>query len=102
LEENYELENHSDLEAISALIEIIAEPRVQDLVLKILKPELIHQASVRSSVSMESFDRGVHISVRGTDLSSFRASVNSIMRLLNVIFGVLKTVSNTRDGKQGG
>jgi len=93
------LENYPDLEAITALIEVTTKPTIQHLVIDALKPELTRQVSSRSFVTMESFDRGVHISVRGTDLSSFRASVNSIMRLLNVVFGVLKSVSNAKDGE---
>lgn len=86
----------SDLEAISATIEIATEPSAQRVVLEVMKPELMQQASSRSSVAMESFDRGVRIRIRGTDLSSFRASVNSITRLLNLIFEVLRTVSNSK------
>jgi tRNA threonylcarbamoyladenosine modification (KEOPS) complex Pcc1 subunit len=100
--EDRELENPSDLKAVRALIEIAVGPRVQDLVLKVLKPELAQKASSRSSVTIESFNQGLHINVKGTDLSSFRASLNSIMRLLNVIFGVLRTLSITRDDVQGG
>jgi len=90
------------LEAISATIEIATEPRAQQVVLKVLKPELTQQVSSRSSVEMESVDHGVRIRVRGTDLSSLRASVNSIIRLLNLVFELLGTVSNSEDDLQGG
>jgi tRNA threonylcarbamoyladenosine modification (KEOPS) complex Pcc1 subunit len=89
------------MQTISAVIEIIAEPETKELALSVLKPELTRQNLSRSSVTIDSFDRGLHIKVRGTDLSSFRASVNSIMRLLNVIFQIQKTISSTEDAKQG-
>jgi tRNA threonylcarbamoyladenosine modification (KEOPS) complex Pcc1 subunit len=81
------------------MIEIITEPDARHLLLEVLKPELTQRISSRSAVRLEGFDHGVRIVVRGTDLSSFRASVNSIMRLLNVVFGVLKIVGNTREVK---
>jgi tRNA threonylcarbamoyladenosine modification (KEOPS) complex Pcc1 subunit len=96
------LNKGSDLAAISATIEIVTEPRAQLVVLEVLKPELAQQVSSRSSVEMESFDHGLRIRVRGTDLSSFRASINSIIRLLNLVFEVLRTVSNSKDDEQGG
>jgi tRNA threonylcarbamoyladenosine modification (KEOPS) complex Pcc1 subunit len=91
------LEHYSDLEAITATIEIVTGLEARHLVLEVMKPELTQRVSSRSSVGIESYDQGVRIVVKGTDLSSFRASVNSIMRLLSVVFGVLKTVGNTKD-----
>jgi tRNA threonylcarbamoyladenosine modification (KEOPS) complex Pcc1 subunit len=95
------MNNSSKVKTISAVIEIITEPETKELVLSVLKPELTQQNFSRSSVTIDSFDRGLHIKVRGTDLSSFRASVNSIMRLLNVISEMQKTISDTEDAKQG-
>jgi tRNA threonylcarbamoyladenosine modification (KEOPS) complex Pcc1 subunit len=93
------LDNSSNMETISAVIEIIAEPEIKELVLNVLKPELAQQRFSRSSVTVDSFDRGLHIKVKGTDLSSFRASINSIMRLLSVISEMQKTISNTQDAR---
>ncbi len=90
------MDNSSNLETISAVIKIFAEPVTKELALSVLKPELTQQTLSRSSVMIDSFDRGLRIKVKGTDLSSFRASVNSIMRLLSVISEIQKIISNQK------
>ena len=99
LQEGHNLENHSDLKAISAMIEITAEKDLQELIVEVLSTDFVQRVSSRSFVSIERSGPGIRIIVRGRDLSSFRASLNSVMRLLGVMLGVLKAVSGTKDGK---
>lgn len=85
---------HPAIKAISAVIEIEAEPEIQKLIRSVLSPELSQSVSSRSSVSISSIDNRLDIRVEGRDLSSFRASATSILRLLSVIAEIHETIDN--------
>jgi tRNA threonylcarbamoyladenosine modification (KEOPS) complex Pcc1 subunit len=86
------LANRIGIKRISAVIRLDIDSESEKMLQLVLRPELIQQVSPRSSVKVESVDGKFQIRVKGRDLSSFKASVTSIFRLLNVIAEVQKIV----------
>jgi tRNA threonylcarbamoyladenosine modification (KEOPS) complex Pcc1 subunit len=88
------LKKSSGIHAVRAIVKLYTEPETRELVLAVLKPEFAHQNPSRSAVKISSSTGGLDIKVKATDLSSFRASVTSILRLINVVFETQRIIKN--------
>jgi tRNA threonylcarbamoyladenosine modification (KEOPS) complex Pcc1 subunit len=84
------LTKYIGIREISGIIRLNADAETQEMLRVVLKPELTQRLSPRSSVEVDSVEGRLRIRVEGRDLSSFRASVTSIFRLLNVIIEMQK------------
>jgi tRNA threonylcarbamoyladenosine modification (KEOPS) complex Pcc1 subunit len=89
------LTNRTGIKAFSAVITLEIDSQSEKMLRSVLTPELTQSVSPRSSVKIGSGNGKFQISVKGRDLSSFKASVTSIFRLLNVVTEMQKIV----DGK---
>jgi len=88
------LTGYSGIKEISAVIRLTVDPQTQEMLHVVLKPELTQRVSPRSSVKVDSVDNEFHVRVKGRDLSSFRASITSIFRLLNIIIELQSMVGD--------
>ncbi|WXG42891.1 MAG: KEOPS complex subunit Pcc1 [Promethearchaeati archaeon SRVP18_Atabeyarchaeia-1] len=83
-----------DVWAIRATLELETRTETQELVLAVMRPEFARQNSTRSNVVTKASSHGVIIKVKARDLSSFRSSVTSILRLISVILEMQKIIRN--------
>jgi tRNA threonylcarbamoyladenosine modification (KEOPS) complex Pcc1 subunit len=88
------LTTYAGIEEISAAIKLTVNHETQEILQLVLEPELTHRVSPRSSIKVDSINGKFRIRVKGRDLSSFRASVTSIFRLLHVVIEVQRIVHN--------
>nr|MDO8099808.1 KEOPS complex subunit Pcc1 [Candidatus Njordarchaeota archaeon] len=84
--------SYTGIREISAVIRLAVGPQTQEMLHVVLKPELTQRVSPRSSVKVDSIDNEFQVRVKGRDLSSFRASITSVFRLLNVIIEMQRIV----------
>nr|MDO8135216.1 KEOPS complex subunit Pcc1 [Candidatus Njordarchaeum guaymaensis] len=85
---------YAGIREIGAVIRLTVDPESQEMLQLVLKPELTQRVSPRSSVRVDGAGGKFQIRVKGRDLSSFRASVTSIFRLLNVIIEMQRIVGD--------
>jgi tRNA threonylcarbamoyladenosine modification (KEOPS) complex Pcc1 subunit len=87
--------NRTVIKAFSAVITLEIDSESEKMLRSVLAQELTQSVSSRSSVKIGSGNGKFQIIVKGRDLSSFKASVTSIFRLLNVVTEMQKII----DGK---
>jgi tRNA threonylcarbamoyladenosine modification (KEOPS) complex Pcc1 subunit len=84
--------------AIEATIELDSEASTRELMLAVLGPEFARRNGHRSTVNISPSTRGLKIRVKARDLSSFKASVTSTLRLLSVILETQRTIRKELGG----
>ncbi|RLE66887.1 MAG: hypothetical protein DRJ38_00625 [Thermoprotei archaeon] len=67
----------------------IANPQTIDIIYASLIPETQDQPSYRSKSSIEKLPGRIVLAIEARDLVSFRAAVNSYLRLISVLIRVL-------------
>ena len=85
---------YTGIREIGAVIRLTADSESRKMLQLVLEPELTQHVSSRSLAKVEEADGKLRIRVKGRDLSSFRASVTSIFRLLNVIIEMQKIIGD--------
>jgi tRNA threonylcarbamoyladenosine modification (KEOPS) complex Pcc1 subunit len=90
--EDNRLEHSSDIQPVRAIIRLDMGYDTQELVLAALKPEFVQQHPNRSSALIDGSHGELIIKVKARDLSSFRASLASILRLINVVVEMQRVV----------
>ena len=84
--------SYAGIEGVSATIRLTVNSESQEMLQKVLAPELTHRVSPRSFVKVDIANGEFLIRVKGRDLSSFRASITSIFRLLHVVIEMQRIV----------
>ncbi len=70
----------------------VANPQIADVIYASLLPETQNQPSYRSRSSIEKSNEKVILAVEARDLASFRAAMNSYLRLIHVLVRVLSEI----------
>ena len=85
-------ENDKGMRIRGKIILNVANPQIADVIYASLLPETQNQPSYRSRSSIEKSNEKVILAVEARDLTSFRAAMNSYLRLIHVLVRVLSEI----------
>ncbi len=86
------MKNDTGMRIRGKIILNVANSQMADVIYASLLPETQDQPSYRSRSSIERSDKQVILAVEARDLASFRAAMNSYLRLIHVLVRVLSEI----------
>jgi tRNA threonylcarbamoyladenosine modification (KEOPS) complex Pcc1 subunit len=92
-----QLQTSVGIHGVQAMIKLEVEVETQKMILAVLEPESEH-SSRRSTMAIRPLTHGLELKLKATDLSSFKASLTSTLRLISVILDVQRTVNKRLGG----
>ncbi len=73
---------------VKAEIKISVPPKVGDVIVSSLRPELVSPTSDRSEVSIDPIPSGILIIIKAEDITALRAAVNSYLYWVRAIIDI--------------
>lgn len=88
----------SSIRTVRAQIELDADLETQKLILAVIGPEFAYHKGERSALAISPSNDGLELKAEATDLSSFKASLTSTLRLISVILEIQRTIQKELGG----